>query len=854
MKPFHTIAVPHDDILQGRLTMDVFAADLWEAAQNRGSDEYRDAETFFKKTYLTQGLDNLLRVVHRRVEGKGGDPIIQIQTPFGGGKTHALIAMYHQAQQWGAKRVVMVGTALGPQHTLWGILENQLTGKIERCPGQVSPGKETLRALLAENQPLVILMDEVLEYATKAAGVKVESSNLAAQSIAFVQELSEAISTLERACLVVTLPASLLEHYDEGAEKLFQQLQKISGRVEKIYTPVEEHEIARIIRRRLFSRIDTDEARAVAAAFVDYAEKESILPPEVQPSDYRTRFLDSYPFLPEVIDVLYHRWGSFHTFQRTRGVLRLLSLVIHHLKDSQTPYISLADFDLGQQELRQELVKHIGSEYNSVIGADISGSEAGAQKVNHALGKAYQGLNIGVRTAAAIFLYSFSGGQEHGTTLGELKRSAATLQNPSPVVAEALEQLKRKLFYLQNRGDKYFFSNQVNLNRILANYLENVKAEDATDLEMNLLRAAVKGRRFKTYLWEEASANIADSEELKLAVLSKDNPALINDMLKSKGQTPRVYRNTLFFLRPLESERGMFLATLKRKIAFETIAKDPHLRLTDDQKKDVREEIKKLDSPLQEAVRRLYRMIVIPAKDGYKEKDLGIPTYGLTKSLDEEVYEQLRLESEILQKIAPIVLKEKYLVGKEYVFTAQIYQAALTTPGEARPENRLTLEHGIRAGVQMGLFGLGELEEDRPRCTYFKERATVAFAGNEILLRQDICEQQQQAQEQANDTPQPPIYRSSGEKKPAGVNDRSDSPVEPQPVCPTRAQLRLTCEVPKGKVAGIMGVMNLLQSKFTTLEISLKAKNGVISQQDIEDKIAETFRQLNIPFELSDEP
>ncbi len=93
MKVFHTIAIPHRDILEGRLTMDVFAADLWEVSQNRGPDEYRDSDTFFKKTYLTEGLRNLLSVVEKRLQGKGGDPVIQIQTPFGGGKTHALIAM-----------------------------------------------------------------------------------------------------------------------------------------------------------------------------------------------------------------------------------------------------------------------------------------------------------------------------------------------------------------------------------------------------------------------------------------------------------------------------------------------------------------------------------------------------------------------------------------------------------------------------------------------------------------------------------------------------------------------------------------------------------------------------------------
>jgi predicted AAA+ superfamily ATPase len=123
MRSFHTIAIPHEDILSGRLTMDVFAADLWEVSQNRGPDEYKDADTFFSKTYLTQGLENLLRVVERRLRGEGGDPVIQIQTPFGGGKTHALIAMYHKAAEWKANTVVIAGTALGTEDTLWGLME-----------------------------------------------------------------------------------------------------------------------------------------------------------------------------------------------------------------------------------------------------------------------------------------------------------------------------------------------------------------------------------------------------------------------------------------------------------------------------------------------------------------------------------------------------------------------------------------------------------------------------------------------------------------------------------------------------------------------------------------------------------
>lgn len=847
MKPFHTIAVPHTDILEGRLTMDVFAADLWEVSQNRGPDEYKDADTFFKKTYLTQGLDNLLNIVQRRIEGKGGDPVIQIQTPFGGGKTHALIAIHHKVQEWSAQKVVVVGTALGPKNTLWGLLEKQLTGNIKICEGQISPGKEAIRNLLNQHQPVVILMDEMLEYATKASGVHVGSSTLAAQTIAFMQELTETVSSLERVCCVVTLPASLLEHYDEGAERLFQQLQKVSGRVEKIYTPVQENEIARIIRRRLFSDLDLNRAEILASAFVEYAEKEDILPGGVQPSEYRNRFTESYPFLPEVIDVLYHRWGSYHTFQRTRGVLRLLSLVIHSLKNSNRSYLSLADFDLGHQELRQELLKHIGAEFNSVIAQDITHEESGAKKVNTGLGRSYQGLNLGTRAATAIFLYSFSGGQEHGATLGEIKRSATTLENPSPVVAEAVEQLKGKLFFLQSKGDKYFFSNQANLNRILLNNMENIKAPDLKEMERELLKCSIRSDKLRTYIWEENPANIADTEELKLVILKTENKPLINEILKSKGQTPRVYRNTLFFIYPLEAERSRFLDTIKRKIAFENIADDKNLRLTDEQKKEVKDELKKLEAPVKESIRRLYRLIAIPEKDGFKENDLGIPTYGVNRSLDEELFEQLRMDGEILEKIAPIVLKEKYLSHRDYVFTEQLFQSSLKTPGEARPLNRRVLEHGLIEGVQMGLFGLGELHEHNPVCIYFKEHSTVSFFGNEILIRDSICiEQKKQPTESLESKPPyTPVSETSATVK---VSEEDKTAIKKS--AEVRRQLRLKFQVPKGKVSSIMGMMNLLQSKFNIMEIELSVKDGEISNQDLENKINETFRQLNIEFHI----
>ena len=834
MTAFHTIAVPHDDILQGRLTMDVFAADLWGVFKGRGSDEYKNAELFFQKTYQTEGLKTLLEVVKSRLKGKGGDPVLQIQTPFGGGKTHALIAMYHKAAEWGAKRVVMVGTAMNPaKDTLWGQLEEQLTGKRKKFTGQTSPGRtEELRDLLADQGPVLILLDELLEFVTKAAGIPVAESTLANQSIAFMQELTELVSTLDKVALVVTLPSSLMEHFDEHAEQLFQQLQRVAGRVEKIYTPVQEHEITQVIRCRLFSEVNKKAATKEITAFMDYATRESLLPAGVEASEYRQRFEASYPFLPDVVDVLYQRWGSFSTFQRTRGVLRLLALVIHALKDRNLSYISLADFDLTSQEIRRELLKHIGGEFDSVIAADITGPDAGSKKVSASLGKSYQGLRLGERVTIATFMYSFSGGIERGATLAEIKRNATTLENPSAVVAEAVEELKGRLFYIQNQAGKYFFSNQANLNRLLLIRMENILDPEIRKVEESLLRERIKGDRLKVSIWREQSSDIPDTPDLKLIILSEPNETLMRSMLEEKGSTPRVHRNTLFFLVPMPNEGIAFASLVRKNLAFQGLAADPTLKLTVEQLKEIKDNLKRLEGDLSEGVRRLYRQLYLPARTGWKEIDLGLPTVGDVKPLDQEVYDRLRMDGEILEKIAPLVIKEKYLKDREHVSTSQLYQASLKTPGEARAVNQTAWDAGIAEGIRKGLFGLGELKDEQPICRYYKEEPSISFTDNEILIDAKTCEGQRAKQEGL--VIYPPITPPPGKVTPA------------KPEAGKYQQLTLNFIVPKGKVSNLMGVLNYLQSKYGRLEIALHLDQGSLTEQEYEDKVKEAFRQMGI--------
>jgi len=845
MTAFHTIAIPHDDILQGRLTLDVFAADLWEVFKGRGVDEYRKPELFFQKTYETEGLKTLLDVVEKRLKGKGGDPVLQIQTPFGGGKTHTLIAMYHKAEEWGAKRVVMVGTSMSAKDTLWGSLEEQLMGKKKNFKDMVSPGRtDEFRDMLANAGPVMILMDEVLEYITKASAVTVGESTLADQTIAFMQELTETVSTLDKVVLIVTLPSSNMPNMNAKSQQLLQNLQYVSGRMEKIYTPVQEHEITKVISLRLFSNIDKKKAGKVINQFVEYATRESLLPAGVEASEYRSRFEDSYPFLPEVVDVLYHRWGSYSTFQRTRGVLRLLALVIFGLKDANIPYITLANFDLTNQEVRRELLKHIPSEFDSVIAADITGADSGALKVNANLGKAYQGLRLGERVATTVFMYSFSGGQERGITMAEIKRNATTMENPSATVAEAVEELKGRLFYIQNQAGKYFFTNQANLNHLLLVRMENIHDPDIKSQEERLLRDNVKTDKLKAYIWRTESADIPDTPDLKLIVLPENNPSAIKTILEEKGSSPRVHRNTMFFLVPMLSERASFESSIRRFLAYQILLSDITLKLTADQTSEIKSNLKRLEGDLAEGLRRLYRQIYLPARSGVKENDLGVPTSGYSGYIDQEVYERLRSDGEILEKIAPLVIREKFLKDRDWVSTAQLYQSSLKTPGEARATSQNAWDTGIAEGVRLGLFGLGEIKDDQPICRYFKTECSVAFTDNEILIKAEICQAQMAAQQSQVNLVQGNV--PSGTVNETGATVFAPTAPVTYPTAGRYQQLNFNFTVPKGKVASLMGVLNYLQSKYEHMDLTLHLDKGQMTEQEYEDKVKEAFRQMGI--------
>lgn len=206
------------------------------------------------------------------------------------------------------------------------------------------PGGELLARLLGD-EPTLLLLDEVLIYVVKARALRRGDTNAGQQAFLFVQNLTEAINQRPRSAMVYSLQASVGEAV--GEEALLSQLEKIAGRIDARREPVSGDEVLRVVQRRLFVDIGPEGVRReVARAYAEQlrghleatAETDADRVEARQSGDrLEQRVADAYPFHPELIDLMNHRWGALPTYQRTRGALQFLARVVHSLWASRSP-------------------------------------------------------------------------------------------------------------------------------------------------------------------------------------------------------------------------------------------------------------------------------------------------------------------------------------------------------------------------------------------------------------------------------------------------------------------------------------------------------------------------------------
>jgi hypothetical protein len=741
LRPWREVAVPHPDVFQRELDEAIFAADLADAVAGRGPLAYRDPETFFQQTYPTAGLVRLMAAVLGRLAGSGSGPaVVQMKTPFGGGKTHSLLALYHLVRAGDRLRalepvaralalagldrvpaaavVTFVGTAADPigGRTPWGELAAQLQREALLAAHdrqRRAPGKDLLHTLLAD-QPVLILMDELVEYVVKAR-------DFADQVLAFLQELTETVKVLPQALLVATLPSSA--PYGESGERALHQLEMIFGRMEAIYTPVEGEEIYEVVRRRLFRPL-TDEATiqtVTQAYWTLYQDLGENVPEFARQPAYRERMRRAYPFHPEVIDILFERWSTFGTFQRTRGALRLLALVVADLygRGHSGALIQPADINLGNDRIREEFLRHLESAYEGVIASDIAGPGAKAAAIDASLGETYRPLEVASGLARAVFFYSFSNTPEsRGVGAARLRLAVLRPGLPPAIIGDALYRLERELWYLRRENDLYAFGTRPSLAKIIADREEAVDPDRIPGEIRHRLEAVLQGPEpFRVFLFPRGEADVPDDRTLKLAVLAPEaghtlpeTLALASRLLQRAGTTFRAFPNSLWVLVPTTGADTRLRLAARRYLALASIQADKGLvdSLSPSDRGELQERLRTADTGLTSDLLQSYRHLARARggdADGLEWHDLGLPTVGETRLL-ERVVRYLQHRDILIDRITPERLRSLAVGEAPERSLREIHDLFLRTPGLPVPRGFEVIATAVAQGVTAGLFGV----------------------------------------------------------------------------------------------------------------------------------------------------
>jgi len=868
LKPWWQVAVPHRDIREGRIGD--FAADLRSIIKGEASVEYIDPETFFKRTHLTKGLENIVRdvLVTLSREGEKGK-VIQIQTPFGGGKTHALIYLYHLFKHGdrvihvpeiekilskvGLKNVpkvkvaVFVGTVPDPLKgkTPWGEIAEQLSIYDlvrEHDEKRLTPGREVIEKIFNDNRPVLLLIDELTEYIVKA-------KEFEDQVFAFSQELTEAVSkSLTQCVLVCTLPSSA--PYGERGEKVLNQLQRIFGRMQVIYTPVEGEEIYEIIRKRLFENLgDTKEHEIVASEYFDlYQRLGEEVPPEFREIRYKEKIKKAYPFHPETIDVLFERWGTMPTFQRTRGVLRLLAEIVHDnfSRQDPSPLIQPANINLSNPRIRRMFIEHIGEVFESVLGSDIVGDNARAVKIDRQMGSEYAKFKVATGLATSIFFYSFPATERRGISIQRLRVAFLREEIPPAIVGDALKKLEDidGPLYLHFEKSLYYFSSQVGLNRIILDKEEVIKEEEIKD-EIKRRIEKIAGKDFEVYIWPISNADIPDNKKLKLVILPLelmwDNPdteKIVQDLLTNYSTGYRTYKNTLIFLVADPNEYSGLKEVIRRFLGLKMIISDKEIlkTLTESDRDKANQWFNDKDSEAWFKIISTYRHLVKGSKEGLKKFDLGIPAIGERPSLSMRVKHYLKDKEILLDKLSPKALLEMTFTEEdERKNLVEIWEAFLKYYELPLLENESVLKNAVVKGVEDkdgGIFGI--LIGDK---VYYKESISPPELSEDVILvRKEVAAKMKEEMKGIEIEKETSLTEEEGVTVPPPVSRKA------------LQNITIEAEIPWDKLSDLIrGVFMPLNREGARISLLMKIEASSekgISKDTLDLKVRETLRQI----------
>jgi hypothetical protein len=715
LKPWIEVALPHPDVIANRFKEAEFAADLFAVDAGYAGEGYATPSAFYGITFLTEGLKRVLTSAAQRLSDAGGDPVIGLQTAFGGGKTHTMLAIFHLVKHLRdggdprglpglgeildragvdalpkPKMAVFVGSSRGPDvslnlkdgppvHTLWGYIAWRIAGDAgltlvaEAEAARTSPGSELMVEVFKLSGPSVILLDELTMFARQLDDDRFEAF------LSFIQSLTEAAKMVPGILIVGSLPESNAEAGGPRGEAALLRLEKIFGRVQSAWLPASGDETYEIIRRRLFQPLDAEGEKArdeTVKAFHDlYKKNPAEFPPETKEARYLELLRLSYPIHPELFDRLSKDWASLEKFQRTRGVLRFMANVIGVLWQGQMrdPLITPARVPVAHERVRVSVLYPLDPAFGSVVDKEVDGEGSLPNRMEANPSRRISQLRAATRSARAVFLCSapLVGQPNAGLTGQGLRLACAEPGDQLAIFGEALRELTERATYLYEEAGRYWFSTQPTLNRLADDRAKALPDHEVDAAIVEVLRedAASKGRFHRVFAAPDDTVAIDEASALSLVILSPALPHAgkgtakslatdaVADALMRCRASQRRRRNTLVFAAPDEANLGTAREVMRKALAWSSIDKDGRLQqqMTQAQSADARDKAKTNRESALKAIRTAWSHILYPVKSETAGKPFDLE-HSLISSRDRAaipvvVYDKAKADGITLEKL-----------------------------------------------------------------------------------------------------------------------------------------------------------------------------------------------------------
>lgn len=825
LKPWYKIITPREDLRKGKpLDASEFAVHLDQIREGRAPDVYQNPQQFFERTYLTQNLSTLAIEVLRRLAGQKTETsaVFNMSTQFGGGKTHSLTLLYHLARLGAeanklpgvehllvqaklnnvpkAATAVFVGTEFDSiagrggddgtplRKTPWGEIAWLLGGEAafnhvaEHDAQGDAPGGDVIRRFLPQNQPCLILLDELMNYVSRS-----RKMGMGSQLYNFLQNLSEVARGSDNIVLAVSIPASELEMNTEDQSD-FNRFKKLLDRVGKAIMMSAESETAEIIRRRLFEWEDIGyshvegrpivalppEARKICQAYQESVLKnKNFLPDWFVTGDALKTFESTYPFHPLVLSVFERKWQALPRFQQTRGVLRLLALWVSHAYvqgtqgDNKDPLIVLGTAPLENTMFRAALFEQLGEQrLEAAVTTDIKGkAESHALRLDETSdipeikkGRLHQ------KTATAIFFESNGGQTQHRATRPEITLSLVEPDLDIGHIETLLEDLSESCYYLTVEKNQYKFSLYPNLNKLLADRKASVQPANIQNLiTQEIQKVFSQGSGVERIYFPVKSGQIADRPAITLVIVSPEQAQQnnldqwIDALTRENGNSARTYKSALIWCLP-DPNQGLN-EDARKLLAWQTIQEESYeLRLDDLQTRQLNENLSKAKRDLTESVWRSYKTLVYLDKNTeLKTVDLGLVHSSSAKNLLQYIVDRLKQDGDIEESISPNFLMRNWPPAFKEWSTRNLRDAFFASPRFPRLLNPESLKSSIQMGVKNGILAyVGKNADDK--YVPFEFNTTLSLSDIEIsddmfVISRDTAEEYLEKQRKPENKP-----------------------------------------------------------------------------------------------------